>query len=165
MKRLYLIRHAKSSKDILGIKDKERPLNKRGKRDVRSIGKRLKKHGIVLHALYSSPAKRALDTARVVAKKIKFPRKKIKVVPSLYHSNVLKLMKVVKHIDDQVESAVIVGHNPEFLKLVNYLTPRVIKEFPTCAVYGVAFNIDSWKRTARNKGKLVFSDYPKNDLT
>ncbi|MFH1046571.1 MAG: histidine phosphatase family protein, partial [Candidatus Omnitrophota bacterium] len=164
MKRLYLIRHAKSSQDISGIKDKERPLSKRGKREVEYIGKRLKKRGIVAQALYSSPAKRALDTARLIAKKISFPRKKIKVVPSIYDSDIPQLLKVVKNIDDKVESAVIFGHNPEFLSLVNYLTPRSIKEFPVCGVFGIDFNINSWRSLPRKKGKMAFFDSPKKDI-
>jgi len=164
MKRLYLIRHAKSNKDISGIKDKDRPLNKLGKREAWYIGKRLKKHGISVQAFYSSPARRAFDTAAVIAKKIGFLRKKIKVANSLYNSNIPKLLKVIKNIDHTMESAVIVGHNPEFLNLVNYLTPRLIKEFPVCGVFGIDFTIDSWRMVARKKGKLVFSEFPENDI-
>jgi len=159
MKRLYLIRHAKSSKDISGIKDKDRPLNRLGKKEAWYIGKRLKKHGIAVQAFYSSPARRAFDTAAVIAKKIGFLRKKIKVVNSLYNSNIPKLMKVIKKIDPIVESAVIFGHNPEFLNLVNYLTPRLIKEFPVCGVFGIDFAIDSWRMAARKKGKIIFPNF------
>jgi len=163
MKRLYLIRHAKSSKDLTGIKDKDRPLNKRGKREVRYIGKLLKKYGIVVQVFYSSPARRAFDTAAVIAKKVGFPLKKIKVVNLLYNSNIPKLMKVIKKIDDKMESAVIFGHNPEFFNLVNHLTPRMIRGFPTCGVFGIDFAIDSWRLAARKKGKLVFFEFPKKD--
>ena len=161
MKRLYLIRHAKSRKDIPGIKDKERPLNKRGKKDAEYIARRLKKQKVIVQALYSSPAKRALDTARVIAKKIGFPRKKIKVVNSIYYSNIPKLLKVVKGMDDRMFSAAVFGHNPELFKLVNYLTLRSIKEFPTCAVFGIDFNIDSWREVARKTGRIVLIDAPK----
>ena len=164
MKILYLIRHAKSNKDVSEIKDKDRPLNKLGKRECRYIGKRLKKFGIVAQALYSSPAKRALGTAAAVSKEIGFPREKIKVVNSLYYSNIPKLIKVIKNIGDTAESAVIFGHNPEFLNLVNYLTPLLIKKFPTCAVFGIDFPVDSWKKVARKKGRLAFSVRPKKGL-
>ena len=160
MKRLYLVRHAKSSKDIPRIKDKERPLSKRGKKEVAYMGKRMKKCGIVAQALYSSPAKRALDTAKAIAKKIGFPRKKIKVVNSIYYSNIPKLLKVIRGIDDEAASALIFGHNPEFINLVNYFTPRCINEFPTCGIFGIDFNINSWRRAARKKGKITFSDSP-----
>ena len=164
MKRLYLIRHAKSSKDIPGIRDRERPLNKRGKREVQSIGGLLRKYGIVVQALYSSPAKRAFDTASVIARKIGLPRKRIQVVNSLYGSNIPKLMKIVRKIDDAAESAIIFGHNPELSNLVNYLTVRPIKEFPACGVFGIDFNIDFWGMALHKKGKLVFFEFPKKDI-
>ncbi len=160
MKKLYLVRHAKSSKDIPGIEDKQRPLNRRGERECRYIGKRLEKRGIVAQAFYSSPAKRALDTARAIARETGFPPGEIKVVNSIYASNIPKLMKVIKNIDDTVESAMMCGHNPEFLDLVNHLAPRPIKEFPPCGVFGINFNIDSWKRAGREKGTLAFFDCP-----
>jgi phosphohistidine phosphatase len=164
MKVLYLIRHAKSSKDLTGITDKERPLNKRGKREAKYIGKLLKKRAITPGTLYSSPAKRALDTARSIAKRIGFPRKKIKVIRSIYYSNVLTLMKVIKNIDDKVESAALFGHNPEFLNLVNYLTPRPVDEFPTCAVFGIDLKTDSWSKAARKEGEVSFFKHPPKDI-
>jgi len=160
MKRLYLIRHAKSSKDIPGIKDKDRPLDKRGKREAGHMGRRLRKCGIVVQAIYSSPAKRALDTAIAIAKRIGYPCERIKTVNSMYKSDIPMLMKVVRSIDDQVESSVIFGHNPEFFSLVNYLTPRIIRRFSTCGVFGIDFTIDSWKKVARKKGKLIFYQSP-----
>ncbi|MFA5117351.1 MAG: histidine phosphatase family protein [Candidatus Omnitrophota bacterium] len=164
MKRLYLIRHAKSNKDIPGIKDRDRPLNKRGEKEARDTGKHLKKRGITVQAVYTSPATRALDTARAIARKIGFSRKKIKVVNALYYSNIPKLLKVIKNIDDKAGSAIIFGHNPEFLNLVNYLSGRLTQEFRPCGVFGIDFSVDSWKKVARKKGKIVFSHSPESDL-
>lgn len=161
MKRLYLMRHAKSSKDIPGIKDKERPLNTLGKREAHYMAKRLKKDGIIVQAVYSSPAKRALDTVWCIAKGIGFPRHKIEVMNALYDANITKLMKTIKRIDDTAGSALICGHNPAFFKLINYLTPRPIKDFPTAGVFGIDFNIDSWRKAARNKGVIAFFECPK----
>jgi len=164
VRKLYLIRHAKSNKDIAGLKDEERPLNKRGKIEARYVGSRLRKYGIIVQAIYTSPAKRASDTAKAIAKELGLSRNKIKVDNLIYDSNIVKLMRVIKKIDNKVESAVIIGHNPEFLNLVNYLTPRTIKEFPTCGVFVIYFSIDSWKKLARGKGKLVFSESPRKGL-
>lgn len=72
------------------------------------------------------------------------------------------MMKMIKNIDDTIGSVAIFGHNPEFLNLVNYLTTRTIEKFPTCAVYMIEFPVDSWERVARKKGKMIFSDRPKN---
>jgi phosphohistidine phosphatase len=161
MKRLYVIRHAKSRKDIPGITDKERPLSSKGARAAHTIGRRLKKQGVAIAAFYASPAKRALDTARLIAKEIGFPRKDIKIISSLYASNIPRLIKVIKDVDDIVYSAAIFGHNPELLDLMNYLTPLTLEKFPTCAVFGIDLNIDSWRRVSRKKGEIVLSERPK----
>jgi phosphohistidine phosphatase len=160
MKRLYLVRHAKSDKGIPGIEDKERPLNKRGKRDVARMGRRLKKSGIIVQTLYSSPAKRALDTAEGLVKTIGFPHKKIKIIDALYSSNIPKMLKLIKGIDDRVQVALIFGHNPEFFDLVNYFSPEQIDGFLTCGVFGIDFNINSWRKVARKGGRIAFSDSP-----
>ncbi len=160
MKRLYLLRHAKSSKDIPGIKDRDRPLNKRGKKEVVRLGKRLKKSGVTVQVLYSSPAKRALDTAQGIAKAIGFPRKKIKIASAVYSSTIPKLLKLIKSTDDREQAALVAGHNPEFYNLLNYLTPQKIDGFPTCGVFGIDFKVDSWRRVARKKGKIAFFASP-----
>lgn len=107
MKKLYLIRHAESDKDIPGIGDRQRPLNKRGRREAQYIGKLLRKYGISIEAFYSSPAKRAIETAVLVAEEIGFPRNKIKVVYAIYGSNIPKLMWVIKKIINTSDSAAI----------------------------------------------------------
>src|SRR5436189_490239 len=77
MKTLFLIRHAKSSWDDTALPDKDRPLNDRGKRDALKMGKRLAKRDVKPDLILSSPARRALRTAEVVAKKLDYKRKHI----------------------------------------------------------------------------------------
>lgn len=161
MKRLYVIRHAKSRKDIPGISDRHRPLSKKGLKDAQDIGKRLKKSGVSMDAFYSSPAKRALDTAKLIARGIGSPTNLIRIVSSLYDSSIPELMKMIKRMDDTASSAAIFGHNPEFFELINYLTPRTIEKFPTCGVYGIDFKITSWRNVSRKKGTIAFSQRPK----
>lgn len=163
MKHLYLFRHAKSSKNIPDIVDRERPLNQRGLRDLRLVGRRLKKQEIPIDAIYSSPAKRALATAKRVAEEIGFPRRNIVIVKSLYRANIPKLMTAIKHISAAAKTAILFGHNPEFLNLANHLTPRLIVKLPTSGVLGVDFNVNSWKKVARKSGRVVFFDYPKKN--
>ena len=164
MKHLYLVRHAKSSKDIPAITDIERPLNERGLRDSREMGQRLRKQGVKVDAIYCSPAIRALHTARRVAVEIGFPAKKIQVVKSLYHADIPTVMKAIKKASDLAGSAMFFGHNPEFLDLANYLTPRMVIKFPTSGVLAVDFAVDSWKKITKKCGELVFFDYPKKEI-
>jgi len=77
MKKLCIVRHAKSSWDDPGLLDLERPLNKRGKRDAPFMGERLKKYKVKPDLIISSPAKRAMKTAKIIASKINYPVKKL----------------------------------------------------------------------------------------
>ena len=84
MKTLFLIRHAKSSWDDTALPDKDRPLNDRGKRDAPKMGKRLAKRDVKPDLILSSPAKRALTTAEIIAKKLDYKLKDIVVDDRLY---------------------------------------------------------------------------------
>src|SRR5437763_1654347 len=77
MKTLFLIRHAKSSWPDPALPDKDRPLGDRGRRDARKMGKRLAKRDVKPDLILSSPARRALKTARIIAKKLDYKRKDI----------------------------------------------------------------------------------------
>ena len=75
MKTLFLIRHAKSSWDDTALPDKDRPLADRGRRDAPKMGKRLAKRDVKPDLILSSPARRALTTAEIVAKKLDYKLK------------------------------------------------------------------------------------------
>src|SRR6202022_2048110 len=79
MKTLFLIRHAKSSWDDPALSDKDRPLGDRGRRDAPRMGKRLAKRNVTPDLILSSPARRALTTAEIFAKKLDYKRKDIVV--------------------------------------------------------------------------------------
>ena len=79
MKTLFLIRHAKSSWDDTALPDKDRPLGDRGRRDAPKMGKRLVKRDVKPDLILSSPARRALTTAEIIAKKLDYKLKDIVV--------------------------------------------------------------------------------------
>src|SRR6478609_6616404 len=115
MKTLYLVRHAKSSWDDIDLSDFDRPLNDRGKKDAPKMGKRLKERDIFPDVMLSSPAKRALETCKAIAKALSFPEEKITTDKRLYHASEDQLLKVVQGLKDRhdnVEVIMIFGHNP-----------------------------------------------------
>src|SRR3981189_3928270 len=77
MKALFLIRHAKSSWDDTAVPDKDRPLDDRGKRDAPKMGERLAKRDVQPDLILSSPARRALNTAEIISKKLDYKLKDI----------------------------------------------------------------------------------------
>ena len=86
MKRtLILVRHAKSSWDSLDLPDTERPLADRGKRDAPMMGKRLAKQQGKPDLILSSPARRALTTAEIIASKLGYQTKDIVVDDRVCH--------------------------------------------------------------------------------
>jgi phosphohistidine phosphatase len=168
MKTLYLIRHAKSSWDDLDLNDVERPLNERGKKDAPRIGKRLKEKNIFPDVMLSSPAKRAFETCRIIAKILGYPDEKIKTDKRLYHANQDQLLKVVQEIEDLndiEESVFIFGHNPGLTDFANSFLCQTIDNIPTCGVIGCKVRVKHWNETTFGSGEMVFFDFPKNKIS
>ena len=164
MKTLYIARHAKSSWKDPDLADIDRPLNKRGKRDAPLMGKVLKKAGVKPDLILTSPAERAVATARIIADKIGYPKDDIIEDGAIYGAGVNDLLKVIHGIDDSFDSAMMFGHNPAFHELAEALTDRTMEKFPTCAVFCVEFDAGSWKDVARKGGTFKFFDCPKKHL-
>ena len=160
MKTLFLIRHAKSSWDVTALPDKDRPLSDRGKRDAPKMGKRLAKRDAKPDLILSSPARRALTTAEIIAKKLDYKRKNIAVEDRLYSRAVDDLLNVVQKLSDKVERVMLFGHNPELTEFAHRLSSE-ISHMPTCAVAEFMFSAKSWSNIGKAKLAKVALDYPK----
>jgi len=121
MKTLFLVRHAKSSWDDTALPDKDRPLNDRGKRDAAKMGERLAKIDVKPDLILSSPARRALTTAEIVAKKLDYKLKNILVDDRLYAVDADDLLDVIRKLGDKSKRVMLFGHNPELTELANRL--------------------------------------------
>ncbi len=100
MKRVYLVRHAKSDWKRIGLADRDRPLNKRGKRDAPVMGQRLAARGVKPDLIVTSPAKRARKTAKVFAKELGYPKDEIVVEERVYEGGVEDLWDIIRGTDD-----------------------------------------------------------------
>lgn len=163
MKRLLLCRHAKSSWKEASLSDIERPLNKRGKRNAPEMGKRLAGRGILPDLIASSPAKRAQSTARRLAKKLDYPKNNIVIIDSLYGASIRQMTEIVRGLDNSFDTVYLVGHNPEITIFANYLGRLNIDNVPTCGVVALELNAVSWCDVDKDKGKLIFFDYPRKE--
>lgn len=161
MKTLFLIRHAKSSWADLEMKDFDRPLNERGKKNAPFMGKWLAKEKIHPDLIISSPAKRAITTARKIAKEIEYPKDKILQNKNIYEANVNTLLQLVNQIDNQNQIVFLFGHNPGFTDFLNYLTGENISNIPTCGITQINFEINDWKEVSKDLGTLIRFEYPK----
>jgi phosphohistidine phosphatase len=162
MKTVYLIRHAKSSWNYSDLDDFERPLNKRGRRNALLMGTRLNKLKAAPDLVISSPANRAAMTARMLADTIHYPLGKIQYSEAIYLSDENILRQVIKNIDDSVNQAMLVGHNPGLTQLANYIGDQRIENIPTGGVCCMDLKIRSWKKVREHGGKLRFLEFPKN---
>jgi phosphohistidine phosphatase len=162
MKTLYLLRHAKSSWDDPELDDFERPLNKRGKRDAPEMGGRLRRRGVSPDLLLSSPARRALSTARTIARKIGYERSEIATDERLYLASPGLLLEIVREQKADLGSVMLFGHNPGFTRLANLLTGERIDNVPTCGFVEIALAGAGWPATDPESGRLVHFDFPKN---
>ncbi len=161
MKRLYLIRHAKSSWNHPGLDDIERPLNKRGKRDAPFMGSRLKKYKIQPDLIYVSPAKRARKTAKFIADCVGYPVDRIEQHAGIYTSEMNRLLMVVQETGKKVNQLFLVGHNYVLTDFAEYLTGEDLGNIPTCGIVGVEFGVETWGGVTGGIGKMLFFDYPK----
>ncbi|MGD9056124.1 MAG: histidine phosphatase family protein [Desulfobacterales bacterium] len=161
MKTLYLVRHAKSSWKYPRLDDFERPLNKRGRKNAPFMGSILRELKVSPDLIVSSPANRAAMTARIIAATLEYPLEDICYSEAIYEFGEKALIDVVKEIDDDVNQAMVVGHNPATNGLANYIGDQSIGNIPTCGVFCVELDIASWSNIKEHCGKVKFFEYPK----
>jgi len=160
---LLLVRHAKSSWDDIAQKDFDRPLNERGKKDAPEMARHIrKKEDVELDAIISSPAKRAITTAKYFAEEFKIKKKSIIEIEELYEASVDNFFNAVINLDDDYKTVALFSHNPGITAFANSLTKIRVDDMPTCAVYAIHIKADSWKDFKEAGKEFWFFDYPKN---
>lgn len=164
MKTLYIVRHAKSSWDFPELSDYERPLNTRGLRNAPEMGKRLKLQNIKPDLVLTSPAKRALETSRIICSEIGYPENKVQRKEELYHADEDEILEVIQEVSDQHKSLMLFGHNPGLTFFVNEMTSENIYNIPTCGIVAIELEVERWQDLDFDQGKLIFFDYPKKKL-
>ena len=162
-KTLHLIRHAKSSWQYPDLADIDRPLNKRGKRDIKLMAKTMMEHGCDFNHLYCSPAERARLTIKGLLKSLDYEETEWVVDSDLYTFDVNELIKWCQKIDNEQKSVTIIGHNPALTDLCrNLVSGCEIDNMPTCAYVHLTLNIDNWRDLAQGCGSVKVFIKPKN---
>ena len=160
MKQLALLRHAKSSWDDRRIPDHDRPLAPRGLRDAPRMGERVARRGLEPDLLLASSARRAGQTAELVAPALGDPP--ISTDGTIYLASPGTLLELIRGQSDDIGTLVLVGHNPGFTQLANMLLPDLaLSNLPTAGV--VAINVDAslWREFDAAALSLWFYEYPK----
>jgi phosphohistidine phosphatase len=161
MKALLLLRHAKSSWKHPELADRDRPLNKRGKRDALCMGRLLEEEGLIPDAILSSTAVRAHDTAAAVAESCGYDRRRITFIESLYLSGPGEYLNVLRLLPDDPKVVLVVGHNPGMEEYLEVLTGQT-EAMPTAALAFVKLPIKRWSALDdKTRGKLATVWRPK----
>ncbi len=156
MKRLVLIRHAKSSWEF-NVNDIERPLSKRGINDANLMTKIFKELSINVQHIYSSNSTRTLQTSEIFIENLKLSKIPFDKSIELYDFSGLKVESFIKKIDSNLNSVMIFSHNNSCTNLLEKFTGNY-KHVPTCGILIFDFDVSLWSEI--NKGKCD-SYFPK----
>lgn len=163
MKTLLLVRHAKSSWSDPTLIDKVRPLNKRGKRDVITMGQRLFNRGVKPDLIVASAAVRTMITAQAIAKEIEYKQENIVFDDELYACEPDYILETVQSFDNDLDYVMLVGHFPELNEFLFMFTSE-IEHMPTCAMAELKFDVNDWAEIRQNNLEAVLFDYPKREV-
>ncbi|MFY0690237.1 MAG: histidine phosphatase family protein [Cyclobacteriaceae bacterium] len=161
MKTIYLIRHAKSSWKFDGLNDFDRPLNKRGRRDVKIMGKHLRQHAPAPAVIVTSPASRTFYTALHLGDYWSLNEDHILLNHELFHAGQSKILGIIGDLASKHDTVGICCHNPGITNLANHLSTSQVDNIPTCGVVGISFKTTSWKNIEASKSEAIFSFFPK----
>ena len=156
---LFLIRHAKSSWKDLSLDDFDRPLKKRGKFDAILMGEKLNKNRFLIDLIISSPAKRTIETVKIISDKIGY-NSEILYNKNIYEASEETLINIIKSIKNNFNNVIIVGHNPGLTNLANHLLNKSIYNVPTCGIVAIKIN-GNWSELNSDNCEMIFFDYPK----
>jgi phosphohistidine phosphatase len=144
MKQLLLIRHAKSSWEA-PLHDFDRPLTNKGIQDAHLVSTHI--HALVpkTFLIWSSPARRAKETAIIFAQNLSYPVESILFTENLYTFDDRKLEQIIKSCSDDYEHLMVFGHNEAITNFVNKFGNTLIVNVSTSGFVNIIFEQNSWQ--------------------
>ena len=160
MKRLYLLRHAKSGWDSPEKDDFDRPLSLRGRRSAPLMGRYMRDLGYMPSIALCSPARRTQETWDMVRDVLDSGTTE-EMRPDLYHPDPRTLLVAVQSVDDAHASAIVISHNPGIRTLAlgligsGVVSANPFGKYPTAALTVFDFAVDAWKNVYPGQGRLI----------
>ncbi|OEK08392.1 histidine phosphatase family protein [Flavivirga aquatica] len=157
MKKIILIRHAKSSwkYDVI---DHERPLNKRGYNDAELVSNYFIDNSLEINMVMSSDAVRAKTTAKIFINNLNINEDIVHYDHKLYDFAGNDLIEVIKSCDNSIDNLMIFGHNHAITAFVNTYGSQYIENVPTCGIVIIQFDIKKWNDLIL--GKTIKTIFP-----
>lgn len=162
MKTIYIVRHAKSHRKEERAEDFDRTLTADGRQDALQLGHFLKSKNIFPDLIISSTANRAINTAQIIADEINYPRTEIELNASLYEIELDDLLKILRGLDDNLRSVMLVGHNPPMSIMSDYLTRYGVGNLAPGSIFSCEFLTDTWKAISKYGGLCKFLETPQS---
>lgn len=158
MKEIHLIRHSKSDWSDTHLKDKERPLSKRGRKNARFLGKYVKKVSFVADVALVSPSIRTSETWKIL-QGFQNITKDIKIISEIYEAEYSDLLRILRGLSSKINNVVLIGHNPGMEDLANYLllgnnTDTLFEKFPTSSFISLVTDQKDWADLGRQSCRL-----------
>lgn len=161
MKKLTLVRHAKSSWKDSSLSDHDRPLNKRGKQDSIRMSKWYAQLNEKPDLLISSTALRARKTMIRFQDAFDINEANVILTRDLYHAYEDEILNVLYGLDDEINSVMLFGHNPGFTYFVNNYSSLSIDNVVTCGITTIEFDVEKWNKIALAPYNFVGYNFPK----
>ena len=169
MRSLTLLRHAKSSWDDESLDDFHRPLNDRGRRSAKAMGKHLAARNARFDLILASPAQRVVETLKGLEAG-GWETRPAQFDPEIYHASTRDLLEMVRAAPDKVRRLMLVGHNPVLGMLALQLSgedneglrAQVAENYPTGALAEIALDIENWSEAGPGCGRLVEFTVPRS---
>jgi len=159
LKKIYVLRHSKSSWKYLSLGDFHRPLNKRGKMDGLLMSTYLHSRIEKIDFLHCSSSIRTYETSKYFTDRIKYTD--IKYDESLYHSSSLEIINNIKCYDEQYNSAMIIAHNPGLTNFINEIANVILDNLPTTGLVEINFDCAKWPDISQDNSTVIDIKFPK----
>lgn len=160
MKTLHIVRHGKSSWDLPGIADIDRPLLEKGVQNNYQMAEKLKIKFNKPEQILSSPAVRAIHTAIIMARVFGTPLNFIRINKSIYDCQPSAIIEMLEETPAEFDNVMVVGHNPTFTELANLFLPTPIDNLPTTGIVTLQFQVKNWE-IINSRPVFTAIDYPK----
>jgi phosphohistidine phosphatase len=161
-KTLGIFRHGKSTWDY-NVSDLDRPLKETGVNKTIDIAQKIRKQNITPELIISSPAIRALHTAIIIARELKYPYGKIVINPVIYSDMEKDILQLIKNTDDTINCLFIFGHNPVFTDLSNLYLKKHIENLPTSGAIVLKFDVTHWGEISNKSVQEEQVFFPEKD--
>lgn len=162
MLQLILMRHAKSSWDHPGMVDFDRPLNKRGEHDGRTVARYLRQHDVKPAQILCSAAQRTRQTLDLIISAVQ--PSQISFLRQLYETSANAMLDILRQQPDDSRVLMLIGHNPGLEELTCALTDghgdptavnRLLEKFPTGTLAFISLAVESWSQVDLGCGFLT----------